>query len=424
MWLLKDQFGRSYRSLGTEAAVSYVSEPKRRFVGTVAALAALVLATACGSSAGGTATAPATGPGDADPAAHHHGTFAPPAAAPLRAGEHFVRLAMPQPYTPTAPQGGTDEYRCFLVDPGLTSAAFLTGSQFLPQNTDLVHHAIFFRVGPADADAARRLDARTPGEGWTCFGDSGIGDDAAWVASWAPGANETLLAPNLGYPMPAGSQLVMQVHYNLLATGGKAGGADQSGIRLRLTDGRTDLKPLETMLLPAPVELPCAADESGPLCDRRAALADVTRRFGDQAGDTVTGLNRRCNGGGAPVAAVTQHCDYPVTRAGTVYSLGGHMHLLGHSIKVEFNPGTARARTLLDVPVYDFDDQSIRPLAAPLAVGPGDTFRVTCTHDATLRQRLAQLRTLPPRYVVWGEGTSDEMCLGLVIWSSGGAASG
>ena len=31
--------------------------------------------------------------------------------------------------------------------------------------------------------------------------------------------------------------------------------------------------------------------------------------------------------------------------------------------------------------------------------------------------RLPQLSDAPPRYVVWGEGTSDEMCLGLVVWS-------
>ena len=48
---------------------------------------------------------------------------------------------------------------------------------------------------------------------------------------------------------------------------------------------------------------------------------------------------------------------------------------------------------------------------------PGDTFRVTCTHDAGLRKLLPQLRTVAPRYVVWGDGTSDEMCLGLVIWA-------
>jgi len=377
----------------------------------------MVLVAACASDPDGSGRVaqPATSPSPTGPGHGHGGKFEPPAAAPLRSGERFVNLTMARPYTPQAPNGGTDEYRCFLIDPKLTSQGFLTGSQFLPQNMDIVHHAIFFRIGPEDAAAARATDARTPGDGWTCFGDSGVGDDAAWVAHWAPGANETLLSEGVGYPMPAGSQIVMQVHYNLLATEGRSGSADQSGVRLRLTDGKTALAPLETALLPAPVELACAPGESGRLCDRSAAVRDVTTRFGAEAGEMITQLSEYCTKTKTPVPAVTQHCDHEVPGPGTVYALAGHMHLLGRSIKVELNPGTAKARTLLDIPAYDFDSQAIRPLAEPVTVARGDKLRVTCTHDVTLRQRLPQLRTAPARYVVWGDGTSDEMCLGLVI---------
>jgi hypothetical protein len=94
------------------------------------------------------------------------------------------------------------------------------------------------------------------------------------------------------------------------------------------------------------------------------------------------------------------------------------MHLLGRSIRVVLNPGTPSARTLLDVPVYNFDNQNPHWLAKPVVVKPGDRLKVTCTHDAGLRQQLPALRTLPPRYVLWGEGTSDEMCLAVVNWSS------
>jgi hypothetical protein len=395
-----------------EAVAVRVTQSFGRLGGVAAGMTAVLVLAACGN---GSAEPPGAGSSAASEHAGHGSTAAPVTAA-LRTGERFVTLAMPQPYRPAAPNGGTDEYRCFLVDPKLTSTAYLTGSQFLPQNTAIVHHAIFFRVDPADAAKARNVDAADSGEGWTCFGDAGIGADAGWVAHWAPGANETLLSPAVGYPMPPGSLLVMQVHYNLLATGGKLGGSDQSSIRLRLTDGTKALDPLETTTLPAPIELPCAAGESGPLCDRNAAIADVTRRFGDEVGSTENGLVQRCDGG-TPVAGTTQHCDHPVRQAGTIYAVAGHMHLLGRSIKIELNPGTANARTLLDIPVYNFDDQAIHPLTAPLAVKAGDTFRVTCTHDAGLRKLLPQLRTLPPRYVVWGDGTSDEMCLGLVIWS-------
>jgi hypothetical protein len=400
----------------------------RRLLGAVVAgaaaiLVAAVLVVSCapgsgrragagGAAAAGAATSPAT----ADHAGHG-ATFSPPPAAPLRPGERFVTVTMPRPYTPAAPNGGTDEYRCFLVDPGLTAPGYLTGSQFLPQNASIVHHAIFFRIGPDAAARARAADAGTPGDGWTCFGDAGIGADAAWVAAWAPGANETLLAPGLGYPMPAGSVLVMQVHYNLLATGGRPDGSDRSGIRLRLADGSARLTALQTMLLPAPVELPCPPTETGPLCDRTAALADVRQRFGAQVGATENALVEVCRHG-TVTPGPTQSCDQPVRRAGTVYALAGHMHLLGRSIRIELNPGRPGARTLLDVPVYDFDNQALRPLAKPVAVRAGDVLRVTCTHDSGLRRLLPALRDTPPRYVVWGDGTSDEMCLGMVVWST------
>jgi hypothetical protein len=39
---------------------------------------------------------------------------------------------------------------------------------------------------------------------------------------------------------------------------------------------------------------------------------------------------------------------------------------------------------------------------------------VECTFDPTLRQKIPQLKSLEPRYVTWGEGSSDEMCLGVL----------
>jgi hypothetical protein len=377
--------------------------PPGRQLGAAAVAMLCVLLAACSP-----AHRPVAAP--SGPAAHgDHAT--PPADRPLRAGERFVTVAMGRPYAPAAPAGGTDEYRCFLVDPGLTAPAFLTGSRFRPQNAALVHHAIFFRVSPAQAAVAAAADADRPGEGWTCFGDAGIPGDAAWVAHWAPGVGETLLGPGVGYPMPPGSRLVMQVHYNLL--GAAAGATDRSAVRLRFTD-RADLTPLETMLLPAPVELPCADGETGPLCDRAAAVRDVARRFGEPSARVADRLLRGCGGGGPPRPGEVQSCDHPVPAAGTVYAVGGHMHLLGRSVTVRLEP---TGRTLLDVGEYDFDAQAVVPLPEPVAVRPGDTLRVTCTHDAALRRRLPQLRYQPPRYVVWGEGTADEMCLGLVVWS-------
>jgi Copper type II ascorbate-dependent monooxygenase, C-terminal domain len=393
-----------------------VTQSAGRLGGLVAVAAAVVMLAACGNDGVGAAGPPEVS-GPADASAHTgHGAGAIPVVAPLRAGERFSTLRLPEPYKPTAPDGGTDEYRCFLVDPKLTSAAYLTGSQFQPQNTAIDHHAVVFRVDPELVAKAHSVDAADPGQGWRCFGDAGIGGDPSWVANWAHGENEVLLPPTVGYPMAPGSQLVIQVHYNLLATGGKPGPTDQSGIRLRLTDGTRKLDPLEVLQLPAPIELPCAAGESGPLCDRTTAMADVTKRFGKEVGVIESLLVKGC-GNGTPVPGTTQHCDHPIRQDGTLYAVHGHMHLLGRSIKIELNPGRKDARTLLNEQVFDFDNQALYPLGKPLDLKAGDTLRVTCTHDAGLRKQLPQLRSLPPRYVVWGDGTADEMCLGLAIWS-------
>ena len=379
---------------------------------SLGAFAALLLIAGCASDP------PAAPPAaqSANPHTAHTAGSAPP-PSPLRDGERFADIGLSRPYTPAAPNGGTDEYRCFLVDPQLTEPAYLTGSRFLPQNAAIVHHAIFYRLDPEQAEAAAQVDAGTPGEGWTCFGDTGVQGQTAWVAHWAPGAGETLMPAGYGFEMPPGSKLVMQIHYNLLGAGAGVPADDQSGMQMRLAAGSAHLKPLETALAMAPIELPCEPGGTGPLCDRETAVADVAKRFGDDSGATVAQLVQLCSDG-KPKPGNTQSCDQPVQQAGTIHMAAGHMHLLGRSIKVELNPGTARAQTVLDVPNYDFDNQALVPLAKPIRVAEGDMVRVTCTHDATLRKKLPQLKTLPSRYVVWGEGTSDEMCLGIMVMSA------
>jgi hypothetical protein len=136
-------------------------------------------------------------------------------------------------------------------------------------------------------------------------------------------------------------------------------------------------------------------------------------RFGAQAGGTVAGLTLLCRPAGRPTPGPTQSCDHRVADPGRVYALAGHMHLLGTRITVRLNPGRPGARTLLDVNPYNFHDQRSVPLPRPVTVHAGDVLRVTCTHDASLRPHV--LPGVAPRYVVWGDGTTDEMCLGIVI---------
>jgi hypothetical protein len=403
-----------------------------RGVGRVLLASALVAwaATACG-----TADEPAPHAGHGTPSStadstSGHATTAAPAGAPLRAGERFLKVSLPGgPYTPSAPAAGKDDYRCFLVDPHLTSDTFVTGAEVVPGQPAIVHHAILFRLEPGQVAAAKTHDAVTPGRGWTCFGNAAVPgvndatsavtslDSAPWLAAWAPGGGESVFARGTGVRLAAGSQIVLQVHYNLRAID-QADGPDNTSVRLRLAPGSARLAAVHTMLIAAPVELPCTPQESGRLCDRNRALIDLSARFGQQAGATVAGLQLLCGGSlVAPRAGPTQHCDRTASRRLVVRAVAGHMHLLGRSISVTLNPGQPGEQTLLDRKVWDFDNQRATPLRHPVTVRPGDTLRVTCTHDASLRAAIPELANEQPRYVTWGEGTSDEMCLGIVLYT-------
>jgi hypothetical protein len=386
-------------------------------VTTALAVAALAVALALVAAGNGGAS-PAAGRDSASPGPTTAGVrqqthpVAVVKPKPLRPGESRMALRMDTAYRPAAPNGvGTDDYRCFLLDPHLTQDRYLTGTFVKPDNAGVVHHVILFRVDPAQVTAAEHLDARDPGEGWTCFGDSGLPnsndlDNAPWLGAWAPGAQESVDAPGYGVPLPAGSRIVMQVHYNLLA----GTGPDRSAALLRLAPPTAHVTPIETMLLPAPVELPCRRGHSAsPLCDRTASIADVVRRFG-AVGQTDIWLNVLC---GEQRDTQVTTCTRTIREPTTIRAVAGHMHLLGRSIKIQVDPGTPRARTILDIPVWDFDNQAARPIK-PVSLHPGETVKVTCKHVQWLRDQLPAFQGQPDRYVVWGEGTTDEMCLGIL----------
>jgi hypothetical protein len=337
-----------------------------------------------------------------------------PATAP-KPGESRLDLAMPTTYRPSGTNGSTDDYRCFLLDPRLTQDAFVTSARIVPGDAAIVHHVILYRIPQESVAQATTLDRRSPGAGWTCFGGPGVGggtsgnprgflDDAGWIAAWAPGFGADRFRRGTGVDLPAGSRIVMQVHYNLL----NGVRPDRSRAVLTTVPATTQLTPVQTMLVAAPVELACRPGEQGPLCDRTAAVFDQVDRFGADAALVPAGLLYLCGKDAAhPVPSPVSTCERGFTRPVTIQGVGGHMHLLGRSIRVDLNPGTPRARLLLEIPDWNFHWQAVYQLATPVQAGPGDVVRVTCRYDTSRRQG-------KPRYVLWGEGTTDEMCLGIL----------
>jgi hypothetical protein len=146
-------------------------------------------------------------------------------------------------------QGGDfarhDEYRCFLIDPGLERDRFITAYDIVPGTPALVHHLIAFLVDPAkrardgrtNGEVMAALDARDPERpGWPCFGMAGEGlDPDAAPAIWAPGQGPVSYPQQVGVRQTMGHKLVVQLHYNL-ADPATRGLTDTTTIRMRYAD--------------------------------------------------------------------------------------------------------------------------------------------------------------------------------------------
>ena len=214
-----------------------------------------------------------------------------------------------------------------------------------------------------------------------------------------------------GTQIPAGSLVTMQIHYNLL----RGDKPVRSKLVLHTVPGSTPLQPLHLALMAAPPDIPCPTGVTGPRARDRLPWPTPPSGSVSPRSTSSTSSSPFCGRSTTdPPAGNSTSCTWPIRGGETIVRLGVHMHLLGAGMKIVLNAGTPTAQTLLDVTNYNFDFQRTYQLATPVDVHPGDTIQVNCTYDPTLRQELPQLRKLPPRYVTWGDGSSDEMCLGLV----------
>ncbi|MEQ8273588.1 MAG: hypothetical protein RMA76_07205 [Deltaproteobacteria bacterium] len=283
-------------------------------------------------------------------------------------GAPTAELAAAAPYTPNMER--PDDYRCFPLAYDFPEETFLRASNIVPDQTALVHHVIVYLVEPHVAAHVEALDAREPGEGYTCFGGVGAGNPTP-IVGWVPGNVPSVSSLEAMIRIPAGAKLVMQMHYNTLAG---AVTPDQTMAQLWFETQRPEYILDPTFLPHLGIDI-----EAGD------ADSVQTRRF-------------------------TNHSDEPWT----VVATSPHMHLLGKSQRVVKETLDGSEECVLDVPRWDFNWQQgyVFQPGDELVVQPGETIRVECTYDNSAgNQPIVNGEQLEPRTVRWGEGTLDEMCL-------------
>jgi Copper type II ascorbate-dependent monooxygenase, C-terminal domain len=343
------------------------------------------------------------------------GARAGPRVAPPRepARPTGLALAPARAYLPH-PAVGLDDYHCTLLDPNLPDTRMVTAAHVLPGRADIVHHVILYELRGPDVARGRAMNRASGGNGWTCFGGPGVGDDSIdhgrWLGAWVQGKTNDAFPPGTGMSFPKGAAIVMQVHYNLI----HPARPDRTRVVLDFVPNGTKVKPLETKLYFAPIELPCPAGVENPLCSRAAAILQLAKAYGPEAAAEPNALLAFCGKSLQAAVGLTTSCERPLDGATTIYAVAGHMHVRGVDIRVELNLH-GRWTTLLHIPRWSFHWQDVYTLQKPIRAPAGSMVRVTCRYDNSPgKQPVIDGKQLPPRYVVWGEGTTDEMCLGVL----------
>jgi len=274
-----------------------------------------------------------------------------------------------------------DEYRCFRIDPALTSTQFLTGYDVIPGNQKTVHHVLVMPVDPAGIGGGGRtndevmtdLDEQSPDRlGWPCFGAAGDGVAINGIpVSWAPGQGAVNYPDGTGVRVEAGEELVVQVHYNLIDPA-DVGSSDSTEVVLEWADS---VEKEGWFVLPDALLESLA---NFPLIDRipageTAYNYSFTRSFGDM----IFGSEAK------------------------LWGVMPHMHEKGkaQTFDVVQADGTEVCASRVDR--WDFNWQGFYMFEEPIDVTTGDEARITCVYDTSGDTE----DTLP------GWGTTSEMCL-------------
>ena len=327
-----------------------------------------------------------------------------------------------------------DDYRCQVhevADPE-SDGNWVKGFEFRPDQVEVVHHAIVYRVPAAAAgEVAAKIAAEDEIEaaeglsdepGWTCFGLSGLWSQGVYsIQGWAPGQSPTIYPDGYGLYLRPGDMIVNQIHYHY----DHDTPADGSWIILDTATGEevaAGMTHIQGNSYLTPAEVPCTPEEAAVAAERAAAidgyinlcvrsnvLAEIGEKYDAFAPLIPDLLLAQCGGtvdnyDDLDGTIGYSSCDLPARSTGTIHTVLGHMHEFGAAYRMTLHPDTPEERILLDIGVWDFEWQLNYEPVEDIRIERGDSVRFECWWDRTLQY------TPEPRYVTWNEGTVDEMC--------------
>ncbi|HSO74324.1 MAG TPA: DUF3471 domain-containing protein [Blastocatellia bacterium] len=313
---------------------------------------------------------------------------APTYADGWKIGKPDVVLTMQEEYTLAA--AGSDEYINFTIPTSFKEDVWVQAAEVHPGNKRVVHHVIAFIQTPQmlasykasggrpsaqsifyqDGTLIRtKLEAPAHDDGCKApngglargSGQEGLGFPLCF---YTPGKDVDVWPAGVAKSIPAGSNIVIQVHYSK-------------------TTGKTEKDRTSVGLIFA----------KEPPAKVLSAFGVINHYFKIPPGSD----NHEVKG-----------C-YTFSRDIEIYGFLPHMHLRGKDMKYDVIYPDGRQETLLSVPNYNFNWQTLYKVDKPIELPKGSRMIVTAHFDNSERNKY---NPDPTKTVRFGDPTYDEMMVG------------
>lgn len=277
---------------------------------------------------------------------------------------------MPAPFK--LPAQGVVDMQYFTVSPPFAEDRWVTAAEVLPGNRSVVHHSNIFlkKAGPETQHSRANpmpgvvvLPKEQNSEEWAEFKPTKIEIENKMDRVRTQGGLPHFSPPGTAALVPAGSTIVLQMHYNPNGT------------------ETTDLSKVGLVFAKTPPDHELV---EVPIHNTAFVIPPGARNYPVQASATFE-------------------------KDVHIWSLYPHMHLRGISFDFRLTYPDGRSEIILSVPHYDFYWQERYVLAKPIAVPKGTRLDCTAIFDNSADNRL----NLDPKATLrFGLQTSDEMMTG------------
>ena len=243
------------------------------------------------------------------------------------------------------PAEGVVRYQYFRVDPGFKEDKWIQAAELLPGNRAVVHHILAF--------------ARVPGS------RSGSGGLDGFLVGYVPGLLARPFPAGMAKRIPAGSELIFQVHYTPIGSAQ----VDVSKIGFVFAD----------------------SDQVKYEVKTTSAAQRYLRIPPGEENYRVTAVSRSTR------------------EEALLLGFMPHMHVRGKAFRYETMSREGSREILIDVPKFDFNWQTSYRLTEPLKLAAGTRIYCTAHFD---NSEFNLNNPDPTKTVRWGDQTWEEMMIG------------